>query len=107
MAFREGELPAGEWVEKYCRFPFADNPGPVGKPFADPPFGERGVIVLSKRHFGYIDHSAEVEHGLRDRPETVRFHPRTPFGIIPESRSACPGFPTAGHRRIRPHDRAL
>jgi hypothetical protein len=39
---------------------------------------------------------------LRDRPETVQLHPGTgvhlhpgtPFGIIPESRSPCPGFPS-------------
>jgi hypothetical protein len=31
--------------------------------------------------------------------EPVRDHPGMPFGIIPESRSSCPGFPSLGARR--------
>ena len=62
-----------------------------------------------QRRSTYGNHSRRSRTRFRSRTETVRLHrgtivrlhrnpvrdhPGTPFGIIPESRSACPGFPT-------------
>src|SRR5215470_10895664 len=67
--------------------------------------GEAVCHCVVQRRSACGNHSGEAEHRFRDRPETVRLHrgigvrlhPGILFGIIPESRSSCPGLPTYVH----------
>ena len=84
---------------------------------ADPPFEERLPAIVLSSAVSLWKSFRRSRTPFRDRPETVsassrnrcspsfrnpvRDHRGMSFGIIPESRSPCPGFPTNGRTRCR------